>query len=211
VNEEIEKIKNRIKSKRTTKVEAPKKEIKNNTYLKKLFSRSLITIILVLISVIYINSNEKNLLKYKDIVFTKNLSFAKINNWYQKNFGKIIPVEIENETQTVFSDKLIYSAIDNYYDGYKLTVAPNSIINNITSGIIVYIGEKENYGNVVIVQGIDGVDVWYGNIIDTNLTLYDYIEEGTIIGESKDEHVYFVLSKDGEYLNYEEYINKNKN
>lgn len=209
MNEEIEKIKNRIKNKRSLYKEEDK-EINNNSYFKNLLSRTLITIILVLVSVIYINSNDKNLLKYKDLVFTKNLSFAKINNWYQKNFGKIIPIEVEQSTEMVFNDELSYMAIEEYYDGQKLTVSENSIVNNITSGIIVYIGEKENYGNVVIVQGIDGADIWYGNVTNADLTLYDYIEEGSIIGETKSNFVYLVLTKDGEYLDYEEYINQNK-
>lgn len=211
MNDEIEKIKSRIKNKRNTSFSDTPND-KNKDYLKNLFSRTLITIILVLISAIYINHSNDNLLKYKDLVFTKNISFAPIKNWYEKSFGKIIPIEIEDEnTQTVFSDDIIYTAIEDYYDGHKLTVSNNTIINTLTSGIIVYIGEKENYGNVVIVQGIDGVDIWYGNVSSADLTLYDYIEEGSILGESKGDYIYFVLTKDGEYLDYEEYITENKN
>lgn len=210
MNDEIIRIKNRIKSKRNIALEKPINK-ENRNYLKNLVSRFLITIILVLISAIYINSNEQNLLNYKDVVFSQNFSFAKINNWYQKYFGEIIPLEIENETtKTVFNDELVYTAIEKYHDGQKLTVSSNSIINTITSGIIVYMGEKENYGNVVIVQGIDGVDIWYGNVTNADLTLYDYIEEGTILGESKENYIYLVLSKDGEYLDYENYISQNK-
>jgi len=211
VNDEIEKIKSRIKSKRKTSFNDTPND-KNKNYLKNLFSRTLITIILVLVSAIYINYSDNNLLKYKDLVFTKNISFAPIKNWYEKSFGKIIPIDIEEEnTQTVFSDNLVYTTIEDYYDGQKLIVSNNTIINALSSGIIVYIGEKENYGNVVIVQGIDGVDIWYGNVSSADLTLYDYIEEGSILGESKGDYIYFVLTKDGEYLDYEEYITENKN
>ena len=211
MNDEIEKIKSRIKSKRKTSFNDTLND-KNKNYLKNLFSRTLITIILVLVSAIYINYSDNNLLKYKDLVFTKNISFAPIKNWYEKSFGKIIPIDIEEEnTQTVFGDNLVYTTIEDYYDGQKLIVSNNTIINALSSGIIVYIGEKENYGNVVIVQGIDGVDIWYGNVSSAELTLYDYIEEGSILGESKGDYIYFVLTKDGEYLDYEEYITENKN
>ena len=37
-------------------------------------------------------------------------------------------------------------------------------------------GEKEGYGNTLIIQGADGVDIWYGNVNSTSLKLYDYIE-----------------------------------
>lgn len=210
MNEEINRIKNRIKSKRQYGIVEIDEKPKSN-YFKNLLSRTLITIILVLLSVIYINSSDENLLSYKEKVLTKNFSFATFNNWYQKHFGTIIPLELkENKTTTVFNESLIYTDIEKYNNGFKLTVNNNEIIKNITSGIIVYIGEKENYGNVVIVQGIDGVDIWYGNITSSNLTLYDYVEKDTILGEAKDNQIYIVLSKSGEYLDYEEYINQNK-
>jgi len=50
-----------------------------------------------------------------------------------------------------------------------------------------------------------GVDFWYGNIASTSLKLYDYIEKGSLIGEVNNE-LYMIFSKDGKYLNYEEYI-----
>jgi len=203
MNNEIEEIKNRIKNKRNNieEITSTSKEI----YLKNLLSRVLITIICVLLSIIYINKNDKNLLTFKETVLTKNLSFASINNTYKKYFGNIIPIKTSDETKTVFNNEFNYTNKEKYYDGTKFTVSQNTIINNITSGIVVFIGEKENYGNTVIIQGIDGVDIWYGNVDSVNLTLYDYIEQNSIIGETKDEYVYFVISKDGQYLDYEEY------
>lgn len=210
MNEDIERIKNRIKNKRLNGFTETKEDSKIR-YFKNLLSRTLISIILVLISIIYVNSSEKNLLSYKNEVFAKNISFATLKNTYTKYFGEVIPLEIEKENAaTVFNEDLTYSNIEKFHDGFKLTVNNNEIIKNITSGIVVYIGEKENYGNVVIVQCIDGVDIWYGNITNSDLTLYDYVEEGTILGETKDDNLYVVLSKSGEYLDYEEYINQNK-
>jgi len=205
---DIDTIKKRIKEKRYSDLEV--KDTSNKAkYLKNLLSRILITIIMLLISVIYINGSNKNLLQYKEHVLTKSFSFAPFKNWYQKNFGNIIPVKIEDPvTSTVSSEKLSYSDISPYQNGFKLTVANSTVINTITSGIVVYIGEKDGYGNVVIVQGIDGVDIWYGNITNTSVQLYDYVEENNILGESNGEHIYFVLTKDGQHLNYEEYINQ---
>ena len=211
MNEEIENIKKRIKAKRNTNI-GEKKENMENSYFKNLISRFLISIILVLISMIYINGKEENKLLYKEQILTKNFSFTKINNWYQKYFGNIVPIDIEDKnTEMVFDSSLKYQSIEEYKNGHKLIVEPNTIINAISSGIIVYMGEKDDYDNVIIVQGIDGVDIWYGNITNTNLNLYDYVEEGTLLGESKKDYLYLVLNKDGEYLNYEKYIAENKN
>ena len=92
-----------------------------------------------------------------------------------------------------------------YYDGVMAEKESGSVIEALNSGIVVFVGEKENYGNVVIIQGIDGVDVWYGNIDNVNVSLYDYVEKNTILGSAKENHIYFVVQKDGQYLDYEEY------
>lgn len=212
MDNEIDVIKKRIKSKRNKLNAVSKCDNDKIKYLKNLLSRTLITIILVLISVIYINYSDKNLLQYKEHVFSKNISFAPFKDWYQKQFGDVIPIEVDDpDSTTVFDSELVYTSSEDYYNGVKLSVANNTVITTITSGIVVYVGEKENYGNVVIVQGIDGVDIWYGNITNTNISLYDYVEEKTILGEAKDNYIYFVITKDGEYLNYEKYIEDNKN
>ena len=72
--------------------------------------------------------------------------------------------------------------------------------------MVVFIGNKENYGKTIIIEDLDGVDYWYGNISSTSLKLYDYVEKGNPVGEVKKD-LYLVFSKDGKYLNYEEYIN----
>ena len=78
-------------------------------------------------------------------------------------------------------------------------------INLIDSGIVVYVGEKEGYGNTVIVQQSNGIDVWYGNVDNVDVNLYDYLIKNTIIGTSKDS-LYLVFQKNGEYLDYKNYI-----
>ena len=71
--------------------------------------------------------------------------------------------------------------------------------------MVVFIGDKENYGKTVIIESLEGIDYWYCNIHNTSLKLYDYVEKGTLVGEVQND-LYMVFSKDGNYLNYEEYI-----
>ena len=75
----------------------------------------------------------------------------------------------------------------------------------LESGIVVYIGEKKDYGNTVIIQQVDGVDAWYSNV-DTNISLYDYVEKGTLLGNSKDNNLYLYFQKNGEFIDYKDYI-----
>ena len=163
----------------------------------------MISIIFFLVSVIFTNFSDENLLMYKKYVFTESLPFTKIKGWYEELFGEVLPSD--EFTQTVFNGKLIYKEISDYYDGEKLVVNTNTLVNNLTSGVVVFSGIKENYGNTVIIQGIDGADIWYGNLNNVSINLYDYVEAGTVIGETNGDFLYLVIKKDNEFIKYENY------
>lgn len=180
--------------------------ILKSKYISFLFTRTLLGIIVILVSAIYVNMNDKNLKIYKEKLFEKSLSFNKISKSYNKVFGKVLPLEIEKgTTKTVFNDGLSYSKIDKYENGFKLDMTSNAV-TSLYDGIVVFIGNKDTYKNTVIVQGSDGVDIWYGNVSNVSVTLYDYITKDTIIGEAADNTLYLVFNKENEYLGYEEYL-----
>lgn len=180
--------------------------ILKSKYISFLFTRTLLAIIVILVSAIYVNMNDKNLKIYKEKLFEKSLSFNKISKSYNKVFGKVLPLEIEKgTTKTVFNDGLSYSKIDKYENGFKLDMTSNAV-TSLYDGIVVFIGNKDTYKNTVIVQGSDGVDIWYGNVSNVSVTLYDYITKDTIIGEAADNTLYLVFNKENEYLGYEEYL-----
>ncbi|MBQ8891511.1 MAG: M23 family metallopeptidase [Bacilli bacterium] len=181
-------------------------EKKKKSILISFFNKVLVCFILVIICLILMKNNNdfKNFISKN--VFHDNISFAYINNLYNKYFGNVLP-KIETEgTTTVFNEKLAYSNYNKYFDGYKLDVANSYLVPIIESGIVVYSGNMDNYGNVVIIEGIDGVDIWYGNINNLNVKLYDYVTKGNFLGETVDNTLYLVFEKDKEYLNFEDYI-----
>lgn len=181
------------------------KVIDKNNNLKNLLSKFLIAIIFFLSSIIFTNISDNNLLLYKEYVLTESLPFTKIKGWYEELFGEVLPDSKNN--QMVFDGKLLYKDIKDYYDGEELTLNNNTLINNITSGIVVFIGEKDNYNNTVIIQGVDGVDAWYGNLENVSVKLYDYVEKNSVLGQTQDDKLYLVLKKDNDYLKYEDYKN----
>lgn len=147
--------------------------------------------------------------KIYDKVFNSNFSFATVNKWYKDKFGSILPLDDiipQSDSVSVFNDKLKYSSASLYKDGVKLSVNENYLVPVIESGTVVFVGEKENYGQVIIVQQVNGIDVWYGNVNTNNIRLYDYIEKGSLLGESKDNYIYLVFQKDSKFLNYKDYI-----
>lgn len=167
----------------------------------------LITITLFLIGAILVKKDDK----YKDYIyeniFNKNLSFTELKKTYNKYLGGIFPIEkIVTNTEPVFKENLAYKDKSKYLDGVKLTVDNNYLVPVLESGLVVYIGEKEGYGNTIIIEGMDGIDLWYGNILTTSIKLYDYVEKGSLLGEVKDTNLYLVYTKESKYLNYEEYL-----
>ncbi len=171
--------------------------------INKYLTRFMLAIIFFLASIIFTNISDTNLLLYKEYVLTESLPFTKIKNWYEELFGSVLP-KSEN-TQTVMSGKLVYKEITDYLDGESLTVNAKSLVNALASGVVVYSGEKEGYGNTVIIQGIDGADIWYGNLENISVSLYDYIESDTILGNTTDEYLYLVIKKDNKFIKYEDY------
>ena len=186
--------------KKKNKNREPKREVLR--FVNKLLLSSLILVVCLGLSK---NNNFKTFIKEK--VFNKNISFAKINEVYNKYFGKVYPIEIKEPTvQEVFSEKLTYLNKENYKEGVKLTVSNNYIVPVLDSGIVVFSGNKDNYGNTTIIQQVNGIDVWYVGINTNGLKLYDYVEKGSILGEAKTDTIYIYYQKDGKFIDYKEYL-----
>lgn len=187
------------------------KTVKKKLVLKKnirnFLIRSMLTIIIVLISLIAIKSNKtiKNIIVKN--VYENNFKFGKAKELYQKYFGSVLPIEkVIQEEKPVFNEKLTYKKHNTYKDGCVLTVDKNYMVPALESGVVVFLGEKEDYGTTIIIEQIDGIEVFYSNVDAINLKLYDYVEKGKLIGEVKKDKLYLVFSKDGKYLDYQKYI-----
>ena len=174
-------------------------------YIKSFITRCMICIILFLLISIICNFSDKNLLWFKNNIYDNNIDFRIFNNIYNKYVDKYMPFDVYDE-KIVMSDGLVYKDKEKYLNGVSLNVGKNYNINSLCGGIVVYIGEKEKLGNTVIIQGTDGVDYWYSNIDNLSVKLYDYIEKNTLIGTSISDNIYLTFVKNGEYINYEEFI-----
>ncbi len=180
-----------------------KKSNKKRNNISRLFSKILLCIILILSCLIYTNCSDKNRTLFKDNVINKNIRLTKYRKKYEKLFGNFLPKK-EEQIKQVFKEEQNNKKIENYLDGTKITYEGKSNVAAIQSGIVVYIGNKEDLGNTVIIQGVDDVDIWYSNINNVGLKLYDYIEKDKIIGEVENT-LYLNIIKDKKHLKYEEY------
>lgn len=171
--------------------------------MKKL-SKLFITIILFIICMILIKGNPSFKTIFYKKVYEDSFNFGYINSLYNKYFGNILPFEIKEKVSKVFSENLSYESSEKYLDGVKLKLT-NDLVPVLNEGLVIFIGEKEGYGSTVIINGIDGVDIWYSNLDSINVKLYDYVTKGSLLGSSN--LLYLVYKKDGEVLDYNEYIN----
>lgn len=204
MNADIYKIRNQMKQKKKKPV------IKNHTSTSytKFLSKLGITIVLTLATLITLKSNGKYKATFYQYVYDKHISFASINATYQKYFGSPLPFQElwQDKTKPVFDEKLLYTDQHKYKDGVALTVENQYLVPVLESGMVIFIGEKEGYGNTVIIQQTDGIDVWYSNLKTINVKLYDYTEKGNLLGEVNGNQLYLIYKKNGTVLNYEEHI-----
>lgn len=188
-----------------------RKTVKKKLVLKKnvrnFITRALITVIIFLIGMILVKSDSsiKNCILKQ--VYDTNFKFTKIKSVYEKYFGNILSVDkLAIDEKQVFQESLSYQKANSYLDGVKLKVSENYMVPVLESGIVIFMGEKDGYGNTVVIEQVDGIDVYYSNISTDGIKLYDYVEKGKLLGEAQDEKLYLVFQKDGSYLDYKEYI-----
>lgn len=206
MDKDINEIKRKLKMKNNSS-----SKTKNKTkYIKNFGYKLLITGILVLAILIITKNSDKFKAIIKQNVYDKNFSFASVNKLYTKYLGSALPFKdlkiFKDNVETTFNEKLEYKESSKYLDGVKLTVDKNYLVPIQESGLVVFSGEKEGYGNIIIIQQVNGIDMWYGNLGNVNVKLYDYVEKGNLLGEVKDETLYLVYQKDGKYIDYKEYI-----
>lgn len=184
-----------------------KKEIKRVSKLSKIFSKFLVCVVLVLVGLILLKSNPSLRNTVYKKVFQNNIGFAKINDLYEKYFGSSLPLKgNDSNLSLVSSNKLEYSDLEKYKDGVKLTVSKGYAVPVIRSGIVVFEGEKEGYGNTIIIEDSDGIEVWYIGLKEIKTEMYDYLKKGSIIGETSKEELILVFTKEGKNLDYNKYI-----
>lgn len=188
------------------------RKVKRRTgYSKKsafdvILNRILITGVLTIVCLIFLKRNASFKSFFYNNVLSINFNFASINSLYSKYFGGSLPFsDIFSETKTVFNEHLNYDGSSDYLDGVSLNVGSDYLVPSLDTGLVVFIGDKEGYGNTIIVQQVNGVDVWYSNLSDVSVNMYEYVSKGSFIGNC-DNNLILVFKKDGNVLDYRKYV-----
>lgn len=182
-----------------------KKETKGKSKILSFINKTLTAVFLGIVFLIIMEYSPK----FKDFmqneVLDKNISFAFFSNIYNKYFGDVLPNNDESVVK-VFKEKINYKTKEKYLNGYKLTTENNYLVPVIESGVVVFIGEKDDLGKSIVIEGEDKTTITYGNIKNNDIKLYEYVNAGKYLGEVNDNYLYLIIQKDGEYLDIETYL-----
>lgn len=172
---------------------------------RKTIYKILVTSIFIVFGSLIINKsdNVKNIIY--DNIYNNYINLASIKNTYNTYFGNIIPFENIIKDEKVFNEKLKYKNISKYNNGVKLELS-NNLVTSLSSGIVVFIGDKDDFNKTVIIENKNGVEEWYGNLDSINVKLYDYISKGDIIGNTNNNLLYLEFIKDNKYLDYKKFL-----
>lgn len=207
MNPELERIRSEMKQKRKKTNKGTEKK-RNGFSIYRYLCKALLVVFLTLLVLIFMKKDPQFKTDFYKFVYNSHFSFATFNDVYEKYMGNPLPFKdlLVQGTEPVFNEQLVYKETNIYKDGVELKVDKNYMVPALDSGIVVFIGDKEDYKDTVIVQQANGIDVWYSNVSADNLKLYDYIEKGSLIGEVKTDSLYMVFKKDGKVLDYKDYI-----
>ena len=113
-------------------------------------------------------------------------------------------MNISSNEQPVFYEKIEYSSIDAHDDFIVLTVENNCHVPAFYDGVVVFVGNKDKYKDLVIVNSKD-VYIYYFNI-NAKVEVYDEIKKGEYVGFTKDDKLYLSFTKNNKVLDYKEFI-----
>ena len=177
-----------------------KKKIANNNHNLAWLNKLLLSIIVFLLVLIASNFSDSFRSEFKNEVLESNMEFYKFNNLYKK-----IIEDVPEDSQLV-GNIVEINDIEEVNGRYKINCGIDYPVEVLKPGIIVFNGTKDDLGNTIIIQGNDGVDVWYSGVDLKEYSLYDYVSVGEVLGNSLDIFITISIYKDGDLLEYEEYI-----
>ncbi|GKU81431.1 M23 family metallopeptidase [Niallia sp. NCCP-28] len=148
----------------------------------------------------------------------QEFNFAGVSNWYEKQFGKplaFLPLEKQKEEKEEnnlqqyalsASGKILEDFNDN---GQRVAIETDNdtTVQAMNEGFVKFAGEKEGFGNTVIIQHSDKSESWYGNLKEIDVKIYENLKKGDKVGLASsyenDESLglfYFAIKKDNDFI-----------
>ncbi len=187
---------------------------KGKPEVNRLMLRMLLSICLIVVmAVIYFFPSKQLEPVQKQInqAMETNFQFAMVSDWISKRAGDMYAIlpnasskANQGEAVTV-SGKLIETFKENG-KGIMVETTNGVTVKTIAAGVVIFAGEDKKYGKTVIVQQADKMNVWYGNLSDVSVTLYQHVDKGSAIGTvsegktSDHGEYYFAIEKENHFV-----------
>ncbi|HEK9103392.1 M23 family metallopeptidase [Bacillus pfraonensis] len=147
-------------------------------------------------------------------IMQEEFQFATVSKWYEDQFGKPLAFLPANEKKQSAQQKdyavpalgKVMQSFQKDGQGVFVQTAANTAVESVNEGVVIFAGKKEEYGNIVEIQHADGTESWYGNLGETSVKLYDYVEKKQKIGtvgssaDNKNGKFYFAIKKNEKFI-----------
>jgi stage IV sporulation protein FA len=177
-----------------------------------LFRLLIAAVFFLIITIAYKTPNQNDfttaIKKTTNMIMKEEFNFAYAKAQIEKIFGNpeiaILPFGDEKKDNLNVDNAASGKVVETFSvngKGIIIETIASYQVRSLKKGVILFAGTKKDLGNTVVVQGEDGTEFWYGKLEDINVSQYDSVDEGELIGKvssSDSDHVgkyYFAIKK----------------
>lgn len=147
------------------------------------------------------NINVKNVVDNQEVQRIQNILNENINN---KNFGKILwPVKSGKITSKFGNRNHPVLKSVKFHRGVDITVSLGTPVYAGIRGIVTFAGKRGNYGNLVEIEGSDGIKVRYAHLSKIDVVAGQRVSDGEKVAETGNTGM-----STGPHLHYEIIVNE---
>ena len=128
------------------------------------------------------NINVKNITDNQEVQGIQNIQNENINN---KNFGKILwPVKSGKITSKFGNRNHPVLKSVKFHRGVDIAVSLGTPVYAGIKGIVTFAGKRGNYGNLVEIEGSDGIKVRYAHLSKIDVVAGQRVSDGEKVAET---------------------------
>ena len=148
------------------------------------------------------NINVKNIIDNQEVQRIQNIQNENINN---KNFGKILwPVKSGRITSKFGNRNHPVLKSVKFHRGVDIAVSLGTPVYAGIRGIVTFAGKRGNYGNLVEIEGSDGIKVRYAHLSKIDVVAGQRVSAGEKVAETGNTGM-----STGPHLHYEIIVDDN--
>ena len=128
------------------------------------------------------NINVKNIIDNQEVQRIQNIQNVNINN---KNFGKILwPVKSGRITSKFGNRNHPVLKSVKFHRGVDIAVSLGTPVYAGIRGIVTFAGKRGNYGNLIEIEGSDGIKVRYAHLSKIDVVAGQRVSDGEKVAET---------------------------